>query len=455
MAIPVVASVGAAATGIGTSITTNAPSGVTSGDLLILSVGTVSATTVTTPTGWTLIDSLTDGSSLSREAMYFRVADGTADDTPSVTLGTFKDYCAFIVRVTGSVASPVDVKNTGSGTSSTTPTVPSVTTTISNELLLCAMTLGVGALSGNPTNWTQKADGTASGADMRIWSQDAASTTSYGGENAASSSANYSAITVALTGSGGGTFNRSFSENLAVTETPLRACTNLRTTSENCGIKELVFYKPRYKTFTHESLALRDTPTVLPVWCRGISESFGFRDPTITRTTLYSRALAESLGMTEVISRQATLLRVVSELLALRDAIGDIQVFGPGGTTWHRTLSENLAMLDSMTRTTQYQRAIIDSMALTESILRSADIKRALSENLAFQEQINRATVALRRIAESLGMSDAALLRLISSTSGATSRGFYRPGALDYQWERPARVDQASEHRGTSDEQVQ
>lgn len=455
MAIPVVASVGAAAAGIGTSFSTNAPSGVSTGDMLILSVGTSVATSITTPTGWTLIDAVSEGFGTCRQALYYRVADGTSDDTPTVSITSPNDYCAFIVRITGAASSPVDVKATGSGTASTTPTLPSVTTLVANDLALCSMTLNSGSLTGNPSNWTQQADSTFGGADMRIWTQDAASTGSYGGENAASTSGNYAVVTVALKSSGAGTFSRSFSENLACTETPLRSCTNLRTGSENFGIKEGLFYKPKYRTFDHENLALRDTPTVIPAWGRGVSESFGFRDPTVTRTTQYARALSEQLGMRETINRQATLLRVVSELLALRDTIADIQTIGPGGTTWHRTLAENLAMLDSMTRTTQYQRSIIDSLAMTESILRRADCKRALSENMAFQEQINRATVALRSIAESLGMSESALLHLVSQTSGATSRRFYRPGALDYEWERPARVDQASEHRGTSDEQVQ
>lgn len=458
MAVPVVASVGSAVTGTGTSISTSAPSGVSSGDLLVLTVTVTTSTTITTPTNWNDVDTVADGSATLRTSMFYRVANGGADDTPTVSLGASVTYIAVIARITGATSSPFDVKNTASSTSDSAPPIASVTTTTADELVIASIAINaVGAFTSNPSTWTQQASGTSGGnSTMRIYSKDAASATSYGGETASLIAAlKTTQITAAFKStSGGSTVSRTLSENMASTDTPLRSCTNLRTASERLALQEVQFYKPNYKTFTHESLGFVDTAVVLPTWRRGVSDNFGFRDPTITRTSQYARALSEQFGFTESISRSATLLRTISELLALRDTIGDIQTTGPGGTTWHRTLAESLAMIDSMTRTTQYQRSIIESLGITESILRRADCKRALSENMAFQEQINRAMTALRSIAESLGMSDAAILRLISNNPGATSRRFYRPGMLDYQWERPARVETEDQHRGTSDEQV-
>lgn len=456
MAIPTYQSISAAASGTGTTITTNAPSGVSSGNLLILTVSAASAASVTTPSGWTQSHNAADpATSFVRCAIYHRIADGTGSDTPSVTLGSSVAYVAYILRFTDPAGSPYSTSTSNGGNATSTGSMAPFGSLSGGVVLVALNTVTGTGQTSDPTNWTLRASDSSVSVKARVYTQDASSAGTYGSESFSMGAGSFVSSGAAYLGGTAVTYDRSISDNLAATETPLRACTNLRTTFDNLGIKEGVFYKPKYKTFTPESLALRDTPIVLPVWGRGVSETFGFHDPTITRTTLYSRALNEQLGMTEVISRQATLLRVVSELLALRDTLGDIQRSGPDGTTWHRTLSENLAMLEAFNRTTQYQRTLIESLAMTESILRRSDVKRAMSENMAFQEQINRATVALRSIAESLGMSDTALLSLITHTSGATSRGFYRPGALDYQWDRPAWVDTENNRRGTSDEQVQ
>lgn len=97
-----------AATGNGNSIATNAPSGVVSGDLLLLCITLETATTITTPSNWTQVRNLVAAGNQWRIAMYRRTADGGSDDTPTVSLGATVDYKATILRIDGQHATPID-----------------------------------------------------------------------------------------------------------------------------------------------------------------------------------------------------------------------------------------------------------------------------------------------------------------------------------------------------------
>ncbi len=121
----------------GTSVAPAYPSGITSTDELVLFVGqkpsTANGGTVTTPTGWTLRDSLTAaggygttlGADTGNTNLYAYTKDtvtGSETGTLSVTLGTNGVSWAFIVRIpTGGGAISY---GTADGQRTTTPTSP-------------------------------------------------------------------------------------------------------------------------------------------------------------------------------------------------------------------------------------------------------------------------------------------------------------------------------------------
>lgn len=198
MAIPVVASVGSVASGTGTSITTNAPSGVAVGDLLDLRVAIVTGTpSIDTPSGWTLIASVSDGVGV-RTAAYWRIADGTATDTPTVSItGGSVTYRAYILRITGAGTSQPETSSTGNGTSASPP-IPSVTTGSTDELLVTSMATSANSFSvAAPSTWTNVATFGGVPPAFAINRKDASSAGAYGGETYSSSGGTYAGITVA------------------------------------------------------------------------------------------------------------------------------------------------------------------------------------------------------------------------------------------------------------------
>jgi hypothetical protein len=183
-----VASVSAVATGdTAASLACNAPSGVTSGDLLVLCIGNSTTTrTITTPTGWTQIANVQDGFGSQRGAMYRRIADGSSDDTPTVSFGGTCDSAAFILRITGQHATTyLDTSASASQTSGATAAIPSITTAEADELLIAMVSVDDATISSDPSGWTQVALFNAAGSvahTLGVWSRAAGAAGSYGTE---------------------------------------------------------------------------------------------------------------------------------------------------------------------------------------------------------------------------------------------------------------------------------
>jgi len=208
MPAPTWASVGAAAVGSGTSIVTNAPSGVAVGDLLVISVINISGlfNTIDTPSGWTLVDTATEGSGTIRGTAFYKLADGTGGDTPTLTVsGSAVFYVCVINHFTQNNSGTVfDVKAKGSSTSTANPPVPAITTTQTQEIAHCFIGIPSDTPSwiSDPSTWTRRSlDGDPSGIALATFTKAAPSVGSYGGETAAITPAEqYVAINMAFFG---------------------------------------------------------------------------------------------------------------------------------------------------------------------------------------------------------------------------------------------------------------
>lgn len=170
------------------SLASNAPAGVSSGDLLVLMTGVSSSMqTITTPTGWTLPTNGigTDGFSAVRGALYYRIADGTSDDTPTVSYGGTTDPVSVILRITGQHDSSYfdECGTPYTHTSGTTVTLPTVTTDENGELMVAVSYMDDVAANSTPSGWTERATfDTAFRTGMRVWTKEAATAGSNGGE---------------------------------------------------------------------------------------------------------------------------------------------------------------------------------------------------------------------------------------------------------------------------------
>ena len=157
----------------GTTLATSKPSGVATGDLLVLLVVRELGSAWTTPTGWTLNAnaSVETFSSNSRADAFYRIADGTADDQPTLSSGFDQSQSSLMLRLTGHAVSPFDVAgNTGAGSSTSDTVIPTPALTITEN-----GSLAVGVAFNRtetvtftwPVSWTERADHGSGGTIIR------------------------------------------------------------------------------------------------------------------------------------------------------------------------------------------------------------------------------------------------------------------------------------------------
>jgi hypothetical protein len=139
---------------LGPSISVNAPAGVVPGDVLVATVAKSGAEVLTTPAGWTKVDSVLDNSTMYL-GLYWRVAaSGDPASFAWTWAGGTSRYAA------GGITAYIDVDNdnpvdahAAAGVSNTTSfPAPTVTTTFANDLIVTAH-----AVNANNSNWTPPA----------------------------------------------------------------------------------------------------------------------------------------------------------------------------------------------------------------------------------------------------------------------------------------------------------
>ena len=142
------------ASGNATSLRLTLPSGIQPNDQVVVASTQPSTTTVTAPSGYTQVATVTSsGSSPLATTTVFRHAVVSGDTSVTLTYSTSSTAQAAVLTVYRGVnpSQPVDVSATASAAASTSVTGPSVTTTMANDQLLMFQG-GVGTFSGS--SWT-------------------------------------------------------------------------------------------------------------------------------------------------------------------------------------------------------------------------------------------------------------------------------------------------------------
>jgi hypothetical protein len=148
----------------GTSHVVNLPSGIASGDLLIVCFTTTNNTTFTWPSGWTLLATIVSNN-YETEVRY-RIADGTEGASITVTTGASGSTAHCAVRITdhGSGVNAPEAAIAHAANSSINPPGLTPTGGAKNYLWLEGYGInGTGTSTGQSTNYTMIAN-TSNGA---------------------------------------------------------------------------------------------------------------------------------------------------------------------------------------------------------------------------------------------------------------------------------------------------
>ncbi|MEF3692027.1 MAG: hypothetical protein V3574_03165, partial [Candidatus Moraniibacteriota bacterium] len=139
-----------------TSHTVNLPSGISSGNLLIVSFSNDGSDTVTWPSGWTGLFSTANGTANRLSAAY-RIADGSEGTTITVTTSGSQGSAHTSYRITGHYSGAAPAVGTAATGSSVNPDSPSLTPSWGAEDTLWLSVYGWDSNASNssyPTNYS-------------------------------------------------------------------------------------------------------------------------------------------------------------------------------------------------------------------------------------------------------------------------------------------------------------
>jgi hypothetical protein len=174
MAIPVIATSGAAVSGTGSSFNIPYPSGIEAGDLLLIAYSQSASTNQGSPSGWAVVGE--SGTTDPHTYVWSKTAVGDESGTLNYTPGGTAAKVMRMHRITGGTNIEGAATNTGS---SKTPGHPDVTTTAADRLVLVVGGVNddetassfTGETGGDLTLHSQ--DSTAAGTDQLLYLQEA------------------------------------------------------------------------------------------------------------------------------------------------------------------------------------------------------------------------------------------------------------------------------------------
>lgn len=108
--------------------------------------------------------------------------------------------------------------------------------------------------------------------------------------------------------------------------------------------------------------------------------SVGFTAATVTYSTMYNKALADTVVVSDSVTRKSVVARA---------------------------LSETVPISDSVTRTAAFPRNLAESLtAVSDTIVRAYTANRSLSESVPVSDSVKRQTVVARNLAETVAVAD-------------------------------------------------
>jgi hypothetical protein len=162
VAFPTVAARATDVNSAATSQALNLPSGISAGDLLIITIQVPQGVpqTITWPSGWTQLYNQANGGNNVQGAAAYRVADGSEGSTMTITLSGSSTVASVAFRITGHDSAIAPQAGTVATGTSSTPNPPSLTPTGGAKdylwIVCCASdTADVTAAPTNYSNFTQ------------------------------------------------------------------------------------------------------------------------------------------------------------------------------------------------------------------------------------------------------------------------------------------------------------
>lgn len=139
-------------------------------------------------------------------------------------------------------------------------------------------------------------------------------------------------------------------------------------------------------------------------WAQLIAESLGISD-AVSRIATYARSPADGLGLSENVARAAAFSRLAADDIGLSDAAAKSSGFNRG-------IADSEGSTDSVSRIAEFARALDDAEGLDDDVSRVAAYQRDIDDGEGLADNLTRLVAYLRAIDDDVGLSDEALKEL-------------------------------------------
>lgn len=362
------------------TLTLDKPSGVVSGDLLMLIAcnDNPSATVQFTDnkSGWNFVGTSGNSTSDSHIGVFWKISDGGEGASESVVAATVRFWCGFYLRISGAdITTPINVSNFQAEAANASHTVDSVTTTVDNCLGLCALSFD----GGDGLSFTVGSNDWAKDDDVQCDTSASTNSAVFGSKDIPSEG-----------GSGNAIITPAVNDSAAFLQMAIAPATG-------GGV---------------EAIAILGLNRIL--------------DNTLSLSENNERVFAlvrvqdSTLQVTEQALKNMTILRIQDETINISSNIVHL-VEIPGGLNLVEILDENVNIPEGFVRLLDITRIDDDTLQLVESIVQSRDLLRLLSDTVEVVEGSVPTQSKLRTLTETIEIAAqtikvSSLTRLISDT---------------------------------------
>jgi hypothetical protein len=415
------------------------PATVEEGDLLLVlfsSDADAASDTVTTPEGWTLIETMIRSNNSVRGSIYAKVADGTEDGTTvNFQTSSIERAAAQVYRIPaltwfGNIADGIDSAGVDPGSTTAAPNPPSLSPSWGDEdnlWIVYAAGSVWSAVNSYPSGYSSGMHTLTTGSGSASASSATLNATGPNEDPGAFSmaeSANGVVFTIAIRPL---IFVGSAADTLQLTDGIVPSLIAFRNIDEELQLADEITRTAQLSMAANDSVTIADSLGATPV--RPMTESIGVGDAIATSaakplgesigiadgiTTSATRSMADPIAVTDAITM--SVVRLVEDDLEVADsafpAIGalladSVAVSDAVSTTVNRSLADSLLVADeaagALTGTT-----LPDSLSVADSVVVSAG--RGPQEVLTIADEVSTATT--RSIDDVVQVQDATTVAL-------------------------------------------
>ncbi|MEM2448791.1 MAG: hypothetical protein QXT14_07580, partial [Candidatus Bathyarchaeia archaeon] len=174
--------------------------------------------------------------------------------------------------------------------------------------------------------------------------------------------------------------------------------TYVRNIAETVVISDSVSRVAVMERLMSDTLLASDLLNVFKFKLVSLTETLLISD-TIVRTATLTRLISDTLTIAESLTRQATLYRVIAENVLISSPIEKV-------LTIIRAIAEGVQMSDSVTRASALIRSVVEDVLISGPVTRTQTLTRTIAENISVSSPITRTLTIVKIIAENILATD-------------------------------------------------